>query len=358
MKKNNITTIILLLLLVVGGWFAYTLITEDESADRPFSDFRIEDTASVTRLVLADTEGGAISITRRNPEKKWMIEGTSLQARPESANLILETFFRLAVKEDVPKAAQANVLSLLSVKHRKIEVYNNEESKPFKTYYVGQATADHFGSYMLLQKGNKKSNVPYIVHKQGTYAYLDSRFFTDTTEWRFTGVYTYRPKDIKKVTIRNFETPSLSYSIDVYEDGNVGLFNELGQPVAGFDSTSVKRYLSYYSNLHIESFNTVFPKSILDSIKGTTPAYEIIVETRSGDKNPTRLFRVRGKDIAVDINGDTVKWDRERALIQLKSGDMAVVQYFSWGDAIRPPRYFMPFKNKHLMPDPETKRGY
>lgn len=359
MKKNKITTVVLLALLLVGVWFAYSLIKQDSGfSDRPFSDFDISDTAAISRLVISDTEGNRIAITRRNKSRTWMIEETELRARPESANLILETFFRIHVKEDLPKTAIPNVLSQLSVRHKKVEVFNGEEKKPFRTYYVGSATADHFGTYMLLQKDNKKSNIPYIVHKQGLYGYLDSRFFTDTTLWRYTGIYTYRPKDIKRVTIRNYEKPSFSYSVEAYPDGDVGLFDQFGQPVSGFDSSAVKRYLSYFSSLHAEGFDPIFPDYVLDSIRGTTPAYQISLETRAGEKNVTRLFRVRPTALTFDINGDTVRWDRERGLCQLNDGSMVVVQYYSWGDAIRPPRYFMPTTGNFPLPEPETKRGY
>ncbi|MCF6279518.1 MAG: hypothetical protein L3J14_04140 [Flavobacteriaceae bacterium] len=96
---------------------------------------------------------------------------------------------RIRVKQDVPEISLNNVLTTLAVRHKKVEIFLKGESKPHKTWFIGGATNDHMGTYMLLKVGDKKSDVPYITHKQDMYGSLDIRFYTNFHDWRFTGVF-------------------------------------------------------------------------------------------------------------------------------------------------------------------------
>ena len=95
----------------------------------------------------------------------------------------METFYTIRVKQDVPKSAFNTIINRLSVRHKKVEVFFENE-KPFKTWFIGSPIQSHLGTYMLLQNGNKKSSKPYITYKPGMYGSLDVRFFTDWEEWR------------------------------------------------------------------------------------------------------------------------------------------------------------------------------
>ena len=77
---------------------------------------------------------------------------------------------------------------MLSVRHKKVEIFTTDGENPIKTWYVGSSTKDHLGTYMLLQNKQQKSSVPYITYKPGFYGTLDVRFFTNWKEWRSSNI--------------------------------------------------------------------------------------------------------------------------------------------------------------------------
>ena len=148
----------------------------NQSSD--FKNFAIKDTSKISKFRISDTEGNEILISRDNSSRNWMIYGTSFKANQPSVDLLMETFYRIRVKQEVPNSALNTVINRLSVRHKKVEIFTTKEL-PFKTWYIGSPTQDHTGTYMLLQIGEEKGIKPYVTYKPGMYGSLEVRFFTD-----------------------------------------------------------------------------------------------------------------------------------------------------------------------------------
>ena len=175
-------------------------------------DFAIKDTASISKFRISDTEGNTITINRDNKYKIWMIEGTDFNASKPTVDLLMETFYRIRVKQDVANSAFNTVINRLSVRHKKVEIFLNEDT-PYKSWYIGSPTPDHLGTFMLLKKDGKKGSRPYVMHKPGVYGSLDIRFFTDWTSWRSPQIFHYpNSYDIQsvKVSYNDFDHESFS----------------------------------------------------------------------------------------------------------------------------------------------------
>ena len=138
-------------------------------------DFAIKDTASISKFRISDTEGNTITINRDNKSKIWMIDGTDFNASKPTVDLLMETFYRIRVKQDVANSAFNTVINRLSVRHKKVEIFLNEDT-PYKSWYIGSPTQDHMGTYMLLEIGEDKSSKPYVTYKPGMYGTLEVRF--------------------------------------------------------------------------------------------------------------------------------------------------------------------------------------
>ena len=52
-----------------------------------------------------------------------MIDGTDFNASKPSVDLLMETFYRIRVKQDVAKSAFNTVINRLSVRHKKVEIF-------------------------------------------------------------------------------------------------------------------------------------------------------------------------------------------------------------------------------------------
>ena len=169
MKKNNrITIIIAALLLIIAGvliWNNRYLTTiQGDSAD-----FQVWDTASVTKIYLADRDDFETLLERH--EDGWTLNKT-YKAHPKQVENLLTTLYKVRIKMPVSVASHDNVVKQLAVKGTKVEVYQivprinlfnriklfNHEKRT-KVFYVGDATKDGSGTFMLKEGADKA----YIV---------------------------------------------------------------------------------------------------------------------------------------------------------------------------------------------------
>ncbi|NTV83891.1 MAG: hypothetical protein HGA23_06265, partial [Bacteroidales bacterium] len=72
MRKNRITLIIVLILLLAAAGLiitnSYTTLKKD------VSDFSVQDTASITKIFLADKNNNEVTL-ERSPEGGWLVDG-------------------------------------------------------------------------------------------------------------------------------------------------------------------------------------------------------------------------------------------------------------------------------------------
>jgi hypothetical protein len=302
-----------------------------ESAQYDLKDFAIKDTSSITKFRISDTEDNTVEITRINSDKIWKIGGTNLLATKASVDLIMGTFYRTRVKQDVPNSTFNTVINRLSVRYKKVEIFTKSDL-PIKTWYIGSPTQDHLGTYMLLQEGKKKSSIPYITYKPGMYGSLDVRFFTGIENWRSTKVFSYaNANKIKSIKVKfNFE-PNQSFSI-IRNENNVQLINGKNQMLKSFDTIQVKHYMTHFNNINYNK-NMMFKESIRDSFLAIKP--HIYFEVNDDINNKIiNFWKIK------DDNSET-GWDKEYGLININNGkELMRVQYFNWEILFKPLSYF------------------
>lgn len=341
MKKYG--SLILLALLLVAT--VYYLLAKSNSGNdastEPFSDFAIKDTANIESFTISDTENNTITITRKKDGKTWMIGDSDYEAQPSSVDLIMETFYRVKIKQDVPEKAIENVLTQLSVRSKKVEIFMKGENSPSKTWYIGSATIDHMGTYMLLKKGNTKSSVPYITHKPDMYGTLDVRFFTDFQTWRSSQVFAYKPHTIKEINVKFNETPDQSYTVLATPSHDVSLLDGNNMPVQVFDSSQVKHYLTHYKKIHFESVNKDLTQIQVDSVMAQNPHYEISVTDVNDIKKEVRIWKMRLPEIRVKNENGDIEWNPERAWCSINgSEELVKVQFYSWDVLLKPLSFY------------------
>ena len=295
-------------------------------------DFSIKDTASITSFRVSNTENSTIEITRRNKEKKWLIKGTKFYANKASVNLLMETFYRIRVKQDVPKSALNTVFNRLSVKYKKVEIFTDSD-QPIKTWYIGSPTQDHLGTYMLLQKEEIKSDVPFITYKPGMYGSLDVRFFTGLENWRSTKVFDYsNSNDILYLKVQFKDNPTESYSIK-RQNNKVLLSDQENQLLTNYDTIQVKHYLTHFNNINYNK-NMMFKERIRDSLLSISPDYHFELSDKYNETKIINLWKIKDK------NSET-GWDKEYGVININnSQELLRVQFFNWDILFKPLSYF------------------
>lgn len=339
--KKNIILLVLVLLLGIAAWFVFNK-KSGTLANQPLSDFAIEDTASITKIIITDHLGGVAKVERIPGNKLWKLNDTYF-AREDAVETLLKTFKRIRVRGNVSDPARDNLMKLLATSGKRAEIFMGGE-KPAKVYYVGVPTPDHTGTVMLLEiPGKGRSQEPYITHMEGFTGFLSTRFFTDEKEWRYTGVYDYPNLEFSSVRILNSNNPTASFEVK-YKGGNeIELFGDYDQDektfktkIENFDTLEVKDLLLSFKKLHLESFNPGLSDAALDSLNASTPAFSIVVRDNKGEVKQTDLFLKPATAEQYEESGARAVWDNARFWARTPDGEFGVAQAFNFGPVVLP----------------------
>jgi len=307
----------------------------------PMAEFAIKDTSSVDQVRITEANGVSIVVQRRMDPNQWKLDDGKFNARYDAIQLILETAFRIKVKQEVDKNGVENVITQIAARNKKVEFFKNGKDTPFKTYYVGSPTPDKLGTYMLLKTNDKKAKKPYIMHKPGMYGNLESRFFADKTEWRSTAVFKYGRGDIAKVHLQFYEEPQSSHVVSIAENGDLKLQDFSGAEVTKYDVAGVQRYVTLLQSLNYEGFNSTLSTKQADSVRKAQPFYSIAITDRQGIEKKVILHRKFAAPGLLDYKDEPILWDKDRYWGNYEgSPELMKLQSFSWGPVFKPIQFF------------------
>ena len=345
MNRNTITLIIALLL---GGLTFYLISRSGNSTiKKELSDFALKDTASVTKIFLADKSEKHVTLTRQE-DGRWKVND-KYYARPDAIKTLLITIHDISVREPVGLKAKENVIKQLATGAIKCEIYSGD--KLVKQYYVGGETSDMMGTFMLLSDVSDpdeivNSSEPFIMEIKGFNGYLTTRYFTSESEWRDRTAFHYFVPDIHTITIEHQGDPANSFTITQSPGKNVFSMQTLtGTPIP-FDTIAVKQFVSYFGNIGFENFANDLPKAFIDSVLATPPAHIITVTDASNKKTEIKMYLKKNNGEAPD---DTTAakppyYDPDKMYARLGTGDFVIVQYYVFGKLLQTPEYFLPHK--------------
>ena len=309
MKKN----IIGLILLAAVAAIAYYLSIEEEpfkgpSNDRDYKDFAIEDTASIDKIFMSQLNGKRITLSR-NEEGVWMVNGR-FPARVDAINLILKTVHDIKVVGPVSKKTFSGVVKRLASGSTKVEYYQGG-SKPSKTWYIGDATANRMGTYMLLEKEGEKSSKPYITHRLMERGYLGTRFFLDPLLWKDRVMMKVDPSQIKKVRIEHAVDSLISFEIQQIAESQFEIENLETEEKRPLSSNMAIPYLKNFSGVYYEYIDLKTSQEELDSVYNSLPRHQILVELMDGKQIEMKTYYLPVNSLA-ELNGRKISYHPER----------------------------------------------
>lgn len=337
MKKNGKSIVI----LVVMGVLAFILYNRDDStaSSSVLNDFAIEDTASISKLFLADNDGNQ-SLLERMDDGTWMVN-KKFKARPDNVFLILRGLHNFEVKSTVPKEAIPGIIKQIAAKPIKLEVYQGDD-KPSKIYYFGFATQDHYGNYALLElPGKGKSTEPFIINEKGFYGFIRPRMITLEKDWRSTQIFSYPKLQIDRISVEYPNFPEESFEIEWKGRNNISLFKKDGEQISSFDTLAVKSYMLNYKEIYLETFNSHLSAEQADSvINQTIPKALVNVIDKNGMSTSVTIYDKGYIDPSMrDEAYDGL--DPERFYILTQSGELGLGQSLQWDPLMVPLKLFI-----------------
>jgi len=314
---------LIIILLLLGSFAAYKFFTQsDSTVSLGLKDFAVKDTASISKIFLANKNGKSVTLTRTS-KSQWKVNGI-YNVRKDLLNVLLKTICNIEVSSKVAIAARENLIKRMASGATKVEIYTDNE-EPYKVYYVGGATQNTMGTYMLLEK----STEPYILHLPYFFGYLTTRYTTDVRQWRDKSVVSLEFKDIKKVQIEYPTVAKQSFSITNIGDWAFELIALSSDSVINrYDSTALKIYLTKFKNIQFEGFEQKISKLMRDSIFNSTPVNIFTCKSINGEQVMMTSYLKPDTEDRVDMNGDPIIYDVDRMYARINnSEELVTIQY-------------------------------
>ncbi len=347
MRKNRNIIIITLILAIVA---AILLLNRSDKTLKPeVSEFSVTDTASVSRIFMADKSDNKVLLERK-PDGRWLLNG-SYDAHVENLNTFLQTISNLEVREPVARAAHNNILTLLSTKSVKVEIYQNSHriklgsyrffpyEKLAKTYYIGDATMDNVGTYALMEG----ADIPVVLYMPGLRGYVATRFSTLESDWRVHTVFNKKLPDMKEIRVEFIERPEESFRVVNNNNQNLSLFSLTdNREIQHFDTLQLMSFVNAFKNIRYEVLINDMDSVKKDSITSSLPLHRITVELKNGTTQTARTFGRKLPVPEIDVfDGSTVTHDRDRMYALINNDqDFVIVQYFVFDKILLPLSFF------------------
>lgn len=343
MKRTRLTIILVIILAAV----AVILVMQNRGGTlrSEVGEFAIDDTASVTKIYMADMQGNEVLLKEENPGK-WSLND-SMKARAEGVELLLSTMQKLAVKAPVSKSSYNTVIKRLAATSVKVEIYQVvprinlfnllklfPHEKRTMVYYVGTPTPDNMGSFML----KEGSDTPFVVYIPGFKGYVSARFTAFVSDWRDHTIFAKKPAQIRSIQVEFPQEPEESFRIDKYSDQDLSLIQPTTDKVFdAFDTTRVIDFINAYRNIRFEmSFENITQRH-QDSIMSQTPVNIIQLTDNEGITTIVKTYRRANIVQQEDLEGNLLPYDVNRLYAWLEDEkELVIIQYFVFDPITRP----------------------
>ena len=300
-------------------------------------DFEVTDTASVTRIFLADKEEHSVTL-ERNKFGVWMVNNR-YEAREDAIHTLLETIRNLRVKAPVGKAAYNTVIKQLASRSVKIEIYSDDEK--LKVYYVGGETPDQLGTYMMLENAKR----PFVMYIPGFDGYLSTRYFAKSDDWRSREIFNLEPRAITNIRLESPHTPENSWELT--HDLTQQKF-ELKALASGkvyeekdLDMDMVEQYFFHFRKVNYEAPATQLDPAFIDSVISSTPLNVLTITDLEGKTYSIKTF-LRPANGKLDGEGNPLPYDVDRLYGLIHDNkDFVLIQYFVFDKILLPMQEFL-----------------
>ncbi|MFQ3333014.1 MAG: hypothetical protein ACI8ZH_000911 [Flavobacteriales bacterium] len=294
-----------LVLIVLFGSLIWFLSTDKKSTISTDNNFSVSDTASVSKIFIADRNGTTITLGKTG--NKWIVNN-KYGVRKDAIKTILSTINQIKIQRPVPINAFANVVKNLATTGVKVEIYTDKKT-PNKTYTIGSSTANHLGTYILMDG----AGTPFVVHIPAFNGFLSPRYGitgnkVNEKDWRTRNIFQIKRENITGVSINNIQQPKQSFTLI---NGPLALLNYSGVEV-DFNEEKALALLNGFKLLNCESY-----KDKKGRIEFATPLHELIVNT-----DTLRTYAIGNMVNKEKAENFTVK----RMYATLNNGELMLIQ--------------------------------
>ena len=255
---------------------------------------------------------------------KWLVNG-KLETRKSSILFIERILEEMKIKSPVSPELFEKEIAQKGILPIRVKVYENR--RLLNTFLVYKTRSNMYGN--IMKKSGKAK--PFIVYVPGYEGDIGSGFTLNALYWQPYTVFSLLPSEISSVSFENFSDSASSFTI-VGKNHRYILSNKESDNKE-WDSTLVKRYLSYFIMIPFESWAFDIGEEEKKKIESQQPLYRITVTTSDGTTTVLDLWE--------RMMGETNQTDSDRLLGKTQNrDDLFIMRYFDIDPIIKKRSYF------------------
>ena len=346
-NKNTLLAIISISVVVLA--IAVISTRKSGTLTNDSKSFAVEDTASITKIFLANSVGDKVLLERT--AGTWRVNNTYDAVTSKVLDL-LNCIQNIRVKDLVAKAAQSNINKHLAVGSVKVEIYYTDyrikiskfklwKHTKKKVYYIGQPIQTNMGNYAMME-GDK---TPCVVYLPGFRGYISPQYSPIENDWRSHLIIDLKLAQIQEISSVDFENPDNSFRI--VRSGNRYfdiIHDATNQKLVPYDTFKLLDHLSDYRNLNYEGLVTKLSKVEKDSIFDGK-FKELTVSDTKGNKTTITMYHLLNEydtvnyEYSIDFM-EAYNRDRFYAIINGNKNEIVLCQYFVFDRIVQPFEYY------------------
>ena len=255
---------------------------------------------------------------------KWMVNGKNEARR--SGIAFMETILT-GIKIKSPVSADLFEAEIVKKNVNPLKVRVFENNKLLNTFLVYKTGSNLYGNVMKISEKSK----PFIVYVPGFEGDIGSGFTMNELFWLPYTIFNLLPSEILSVTFDDLSDTASSFVIT--GRNNIFSLADATDKLAGWDSSRLKRYISYFGFVPFESWAFDLPEEESEKIISGTPICRISVVKNDGSEIVLTLWEKK--------NEETGEKDSDR--LWGKTGEreeLFIVRYFDIDPLLKKKSYF------------------
>ncbi len=329
--------ILLVSITVVGGlvYIAFDLMNKQGKSDSELIEFGYEDVSHIDKIIISDPYSHTFEVQKQENGEWVAPDGSCIQQT--NVEFILDAFRNIQFKGYLPEGAKKEHIKRMSAHNTKVEIF--EDGEWSKTWYIGNATMDHYGQIMLLDSREYgKSENPVIMKLRNLKGIIEPRFFADPRKWLCTDMISLNIDKIKKIDVSFKKQPVRSFSVE--NNNRHFVVKQNGKVLENIDTSMVFRYLNNFEDLNFNSPNYSLNERQVDSVKQSQPFCVLTVTETGGKTTRYPMFTIPSEDESVNEFGNVVNTNNDKFWCLLPNGQLVKCQYFHFDPVLRGHVYF------------------
>ena len=288
--------------------------------------FAVEPEKEITAIELND---GEKRLLLEKHGDDWLINGSG-EARKSSIYFITRILNGIRIKSPVSEELYKTEVAEKELIPVRVRVY--ERSRVVGSFYVYKTGSNTYGNIMKTRERSK----PFIVHLPGYEGEIGSAFTLNELYWRPYTVFNILPSEIASVTLENFRDTTSSFTIR--KNVNFYTLSDLSGELAGWDTSRITRYLSYFIRIPFESW--AFEAGTDDNrfiVPADQPVYRITVNRTGGSQKSLTITERIIKENGMERTDTDRVWGKTD-----NHDDLFIMRYFDLDPLLKKKSYFFP----------------